>query len=228
MFGTVLQLKRIFLLEDDMSLRRGIAMALESPEVSVIQAGCIGEAESALGAGEQFDLMILDVNLPDGSGLDLLRALRQGGCRTPVMLLTANDMETDIVSGLELGADDYVTKPFSLAVLRARANVQLRGPVPGSAAVELPPFRFDFARMTFERAGKPVELSKTEQRLLRLLVENRGRVLRRELLLDRVWDGGEFVEENALSVAVRRLRAKLVDAPIRTVYGIGYTWEADK
>ncbi len=219
-------MKRIFLLEDDEALRRGVAMALEGPERRVEQAGSLRQGEKRLEEG-WFDLLILDVGLPDGSGLELLRRLRRAGDRTPVILLTANDLETDVVAGLELGADDYVTKPFSLAVLRARVNSQLRREGDGqSLVVELPPFRFDFGSMAFTRAGRGVELSKTEQRLLKLLVDNRGQVLRRELLLERVWDGGDFVDENALSVAVRRLRAKLEDAPIRTVYGLGYTWEA--
>ena len=219
-------MKRIFLLEDDEALRRGVAMALEGPERRVEQAGSLRQGEKRLEEG-WFDLLILDVGLPDGSGLELLGRLRRAGDRTPVILLTANDLETDVVAGLELGADDYVTKPFSLAVLRARVNSQLRREGDGqSLVVELPPFRFDFGSMAFTRAGRGVELSKTEQRLLKLLVDNRGQVLRRELLLERVWDGGDFVDENALSVAVRRLRAKLEDAPIRTVYGLGYTWEA--
>ena len=219
-------MKRIFLLEDDEALRRGVAMALEGPERRVEQAGSLRQGEKRL-EEERFDLLILDVGLPDGSGLELLGRLRRAGDRTPVILLTANDLETDVVAGLELGADDYVTKPFSLAVLRARVNSQLRREGDGqSLVVELPPFRFDFGSMAFTREGRGVELSKTEQRLLKLLVDNRGQVLRRELLLERVWDGGDFVDENALSVAVRRLRAKLEDAPIRTVYGLGYTWEA--
>ena len=219
-------MKRIFLLEDDEALRRGVAMALEGPERRVEQAGSLRQGEKRL-EEERFDLLILDVGLPDGSGLELLGRLRRAGDRTPVILLTANDLETDVVAGLELGADDYVTKPFSLAVLRARVNSQLRREGGGqSLIVELPPFRFDFGSMVFTREGRGVELSKTEQRLLKLLVDNRGQVLRRELLLERVWDGGDFVDENALSVAVRRLRAKLEDAPIRTVYGLGYTWEA--
>ena len=219
-------MKRIFLLEDDEALRRGVAMALEGPERRVEQAGSLRQGEKRLEEG-WFDLLLRDVGLPDGSGLELLRRLRRAGDRTPVILLTANDLETDVVAGLELGADDYVTKPFSLAVLRARVNSQLRREGGGqSLIVELPPFRFDFGSMVFTREGRGVELSKTEQRLLKLLVDNRGQVLRRELLLERVWDGGDFVDENALSVAVRRLRAKLEDAPIRTVYGLGYTWEA--
>ena len=153
-------------------------------------------------------------------------ALGQEG-RQFVQAGTIGQAEMDQVTGLELGADDYVTKPFSLAVLRARVNSLLRRSRPAPAALELPPFLFDFDAMVFARDGVPLELSKTEQRLLRLLVEHRGQTLSREVLLDRVWDGGEFVDENALSVAVNRLRAKLADAPIRTVYGLGYQWAVD-
>ena len=220
-------MKRIFLLEDDEALGRGVAMALESQECSVALAQTLKQAESVL--REPFSLLILDINLPDGSGLELLRSLRRGGCQTPAILLTANDLELDEVAGLEAGADDYITKPFSLAVLRARVNAQLRRSAPSqSDRVELDGFVFDFSRMTFSRNGSAVDLSRTEQRLLRLLVENWGRTLPRSLLLDRVWDRGEFVDENALSVAVRRLRAKLGDAPIKTVYGVGYSWEAGR
>lgn len=221
-------MKTIFLLEDDQALGRGIAMALTGAELTVIQADSIARARETL-AGRQFDLLILDINLPDGSGLELLRTLRQGGDRTPAILLTANDLELDEVAGLEAGADDYITKPFSLAVLRARVNAQLRRSAPARPELlELDGFTFDFARLEFARNGEPIDLSRTEQRLLRLLVENRGRTLPRTLLLERVWDGGEFVDENALSVAVRRLRTKLGGAPIKTVYGVGYTWEVGR
>ena len=221
-------MKQILLLEDDEALGRGIGMALETPECAVTRCAALREAEALL-LEREFDLLILDINLPDGSGLALLKTLRRSGRRTPVILLTANDLELDEVTGLEAGADDYITKPFSLAVLRARVNAQLRRAVPAAdGRVELGGFCFDFSRLEFFREGVSIELSKTEQRLLRLLVENRGRTLPRELLLERVWDGGEFVDENALSVAVRRLRAKLLDAPIKTVYGVGYTWEVRK
>ena len=226
--GTGGDVSRILLLEDDEALGRGICMALEAPGRTVTHCRARRQAADIL-QSTAFDLLIFDINLPDGSGLDLLRTLRQGGDVTPAILLTANDLELDEVTGLEAGADDYITKPFSLAVLRARVNAQLRR----SASVqpqrlELDGFTFDFARLEFAKDGAPIDLSKTEQRLLRLLVENRGRTLPRELLLERVWDGGEFVDENALSVAVGRLRAKLGGAPIKTVYGVGYTWEVGK
>nr|WP_325302799.1 response regulator transcription factor [uncultured Dysosmobacter sp.] len=216
-------MKRILLIEDDAPLGRGICLALSSGEQEMTLCRTLAQGRQALAEGS-FDLLILDVNLPDGSGLDLLTQLRAVS-RLPVLMLTANDLESDQVAGLELGADDYVTKPFSLAILRARVNRLLRRTLQPDGAVELPPFSFDFSAMVFLRDGQPLELSKTEQRLLRLLVEHRGRTLTREQLLSRVWDGGDFVDENALSVAVRRLRSKLTDAPIKTVYGLGYTWE---
>ena len=203
-------------------------MALEAPGRTVTHCGTCLQATDSL-RGAVFDLLIFDVNLPDGSGLELLRTRRQNGDVTPAILLTANDLELDEVTGLEAGADDYITKPFSLAVLRARVNAQLRRSVPVNLdRIELNGFLFDFARLEFSKGGALIDLSKTEQRLLRLLVENRGRTLPRELLLEKVWDGGAFVDENALSVAVRRLRAKLGSAPIKTVYGVGYTWEVEQ
>ena len=220
---------KILLLEDDAALGSGIQLALQGQEVQITLCATLEQARGALNR-QTFDLLILDVNLPDGSGLELLAQLRGSG-DVPVILLTANDMEMDIVTGLESGADDYITKPFSLAVLRARVNAQLRrGAHPHASCVEIDAFRFDFDRMDFRKAGRPVELSKTEQKLLRLLIENRGRTMPRAMLVDRIWtDGAEFVEENALSVTVKRLRGKLEDNPsapkyLKTVYGIGYTW----
>lgn len=223
-------MKHIFLLEDDETLGRGIAMALTGTDTSVTCCSTLTQALETL-AEKRSDLLILDVNLPDGSGLDLLRQVRMNGNATPVILLTANDLELDEVTGLEAGADDYITKPFSLAVLRARVNAQLRrsNPKP-SSALSIGPFSFDFDRMDFRRDGVAVELSKTEQKLLRVLVENRGHAVPRATLVDRIWtDGAEFVEENALSVTVKRLRSKLEADPgkpdyLKTVYGIGYTW----
>ena len=217
---------RILIVEDDQALCQGIALALDNGEDRLTACHSLAEAR-AMRAETGFDLAILDVNLTDGSGLDLLRDIRRTSS-LPVLLLTANDLETDVVTGLELGADDYVTKPFSLMILRARVRALLRRQRPG--AVTVGPFVFDFEAMTFTRDGRPVELSRTEQRLLRALVENRGHTVTREALLERLWaDGADFVEENALSVTVRRLRAKLENDPshpryIRTVYGLGYTW----
>lgn len=222
-------MERILLVEDDAALAHGIALALNADEREMVIA------ESAAGARQKraegaFQLVILDINLPDASGLDLLRQWRAAGDTVPVILLTANDLEMDEVIGLEAGANDYITKPFSLAVLRARVAVQLRNqPASPAQVVALGPFRFDFARMVFLRGEDEVTLSKTEQKLLHVLVDNRGHAVRRETLIDRVWGDTAYVEENALSVTVKRLRAKLEDDPahpvwLRTIYGIGYLW----
>lgn len=143
-------------------------------------------------------------------------------------------MESDIVSGIELGADDYITKPFSLAILRARVNAIFRKTASDKESASQPKrdcytqdgYIFDFKKMEFYHDGNLIELSRTEQKLLRILTENAGITLTRDRLRDFVWsDGSEFVDENALSVAVKRLRDKLsAQAYIKTVYGIGYMW----
>ena len=215
---------KILIIEDDKALNTGIALSLGNDVI--LQAFCLADARTLLDSS--VDLIILDINLPDGSGLDFCRELRQTSS-LPIIFLTANDMEIDIVTGLETGADDYITKPFSLAVLRARVNAVLRRRQTDNAVFRTDRYEFDFDNMKFLVDSTPVELSKTEQRLLKIFVQNPGRTLPREMLLDRVWtDNAEFVEENALSVAVKRLRQKITSVPIRSVYGIGYVWEQQK
>lgn len=221
----------ILIVEDDRALCQGIRLTLRDTARDFTLCHDLAAARRALQEGE-YDLMILDINLPDGSGLDFCAQIR-GGFDAPILFLTANDTELDLVAGLETGGDDYMTKPFSLAVLRARVGALLRR---GNRAVResrvvIDDFSFDFDAMLFLREGRAVDLSKTEQRLLHILVSNRGVTVPRQRLLDHIWpDGSEFVEENALSVAIRRLRAKLEADPgnpryIKTVYGIGYLWE---
>lgn len=213
---------KILIVEDDKTLNNGIALSLSSDDI--LQAFCIEEADKLLDGS--IDLVILDINLPDGNGLDFCRKIRKTS-KVPIIFLTANDMEIDIVTGLESGADDYITKPFSLAVLRARVNAVLRRKNETDNIFVQDSFEFDFDKMLFFADGTQIELSKTEQKLLKLLVKNKNITLSRNTLIDRVWsDSSEFVEENALSVTIRRLREKLGEAPIKTVYGIGYMWEA--
>ena len=212
---------KFLIVEDDTALNNGIALSLSGDDA--IQAYSIAEAQNKL--DESIDLIILDINLPDGNGVDFCRKIRKTS-QVPIIFLTANDMEIDIVAGLESGADDYITKPFSLAVLRARINTVLRRKQPVSNKYEDDLFSFDFENMLFSANGRPVELSKTEQKLLKIFVFNRGITLSRDNLIDKVWGtGAEFVEENALSVTVKRLRQKLTGIPLKTVYGIGYVWE---
>ncbi len=220
-------MKQILIVEDDKNLNNGIRLALRNDYVCV-QAFSIQEAREEV-ANRQIDLILLDVNLPDGSGMDFLEEIRKMS-QVPVIMLTVNKMEMDIVSGLESGANDYITKPFSLMVLRARVGVWLRGAGNAGQIFCSGNYRFDFDKMEFRNGSDLIELSKTEQKLLRCLVENRGRSVSRSQLIDTVWQGDtEFVDEHALTVAVNRLRNKLGDDPgspecIKTVYGIGYTW----
>ncbi|WP_348625335.1 response regulator transcription factor [Paenibacillus peoriae] len=222
-------MNHILIIEDDIALSNGIVLALKEPNNVFTQTYDIAAAKEQLNI-TAFDLVILDVNLPDGSGLDLLTHIRKTKA-LPVIVLTANDMETDVVTGFELGADDYITKPFSLMVLRARVSVQLkRARYPLADSFQLDGFSFSFNKMEFFKNDTLIELSKTEQKLLRILVDNRGNTVSRNHLIDSIWtDGAEYVGENALSVTVKRLRDKLEDSPsspryIKTVYGIGYTW----
>lgn len=238
----------ILIVEDDRPLAGGLCRALQNDNTTTASCHTLRDAEKLLGDEEEqsaFDLVVLDVNLPDGSGFDFLQTIK-AKYDICVILLTANDMETDIVAGLELGADDYITKPFSLAVLRARVETQLRRVAQGSEAakgmengseagnesvaagwITDGAYRFHFAKMLFFHGEEQVELSKTEQRILRMLVENKHVTLTREQLLDFTWSvDAAFVDENTLSVAVKRLRDKLgAQEQIKTVYGIGYRWE---
>lgn len=225
-------MKKILIIEDDLGLGQGIRMALQNDFLQIQISRSLSEARKAM-LGESFDLLILDINLPDGNGLQLLAEVRKNSM-LPIIVLTANDMETDIVAGLESGADDYITKPFSLAVLRARVNTQLRKSVYSKdRAFNNGVFRFDFERMEFYKNGKEIFLSKTEQKLLHILVMNRGITMSRSELVDRIWtDGAEYVDENALSVTVKRLRDKMEDNSskpeyLKTVYGIGYIWKKE-
>ncbi|MDO4322204.1 MAG: response regulator transcription factor [Lachnospiraceae bacterium] len=220
----------ILVLEDDTDLANGIRLALGNDELSFTLCRTIREAENML-RQRSFDLLILDINLPDGSGLELCREIRRS-TRIPIALLTARDMELDIVAGLESGADDYITKPFSLMVLRARIRALLRRNTREAVSEYCKdPFHFCFETMEFSKNGRLLDLSKTEQRILYLLVTHPGQILTREQLMNHVWpEGTEYVEDNALSVGIRRLRDKLEENPsspqfIKTIYGKGYVWE---
>lgn len=217
---------KILMIEDDKTLARGLCKAFESEKIMAEYVTTLYEARKTI---EEFepDLLILDINLPDGEGLSLIEEVKEK-YDMPIILLTANDTEMDVVVGLEQGADDYVTKPFSLAILRARVHAKLREKNKRSENVyRYREYVFNYDRMEFYKADEQIILSKTEQKLLRLLTDYAGRTLTRGQLIDRVWtDGAEYVDENALSVTIKRLRDKL-DASdrIKTVYGIGYMWE---
>lgn len=219
-------MKTVLVIEDDKDLNAGIKYSLESKDIRIKQAYSIKEAQQKIDS--KLNLILLDINLPDGSGIEYCMQLRRKS-NVPIVFITANDTEYDIVKGLELGGDDYITKPFTTMVLRARVMAVLRRyeSTEGNIIL-LDEFRFDFDSMLFFRGEEKIHLSKAEQKLLKILVINKGNILSKEQLIDYIWSGeAEFVEENALVVTVRRLRNKLggVDnSKIKNMYGIGYTW----
>ena len=223
-------MKQLLIVEDDQTLNEGLCKALQEDDRKIISCDCLKAARAQLALGI-VDFVLLDINLPDGSGLELLKEIKKQKPALPVILLTANDTDHDIVQGLETGADDYITKPFSLSVLRARVNTQLRkvesqGAGSADKVFTDDTWSFNFDKMIFVHNGKQAELSKTEQKLLYYLTQNTPNTTTRDFLIDRIWsDGEEYVDENALSVTVKRLRDKLkLGNKIKTVYGIGYAW----
>lgn len=222
----------ILVVEDDYGLNKGLCTALKSDVQSVISCNCLKDAREQMMFFTP-SLVLIDENLPDGNGLELLIEIKNSNSDIKVIMITANDTDSDIVEGLESGADDYITKPFSLAVLRARVKTQLKSVRKKTDknfdVYSNNEYEFDFLRMIFKVNGNQVELSKTEQKLLYILVENENVVIKRNDLIDKIWtDGSEYVDENALSVAVKRLRLKLsAQEYIKTIYGIGYKWSFD-
>lgn len=228
-------MEQLLIVEDDITLNQGLCKALRDDNRKIVSSTNLAQARQQLLLGT-VTLVLLDINLPDGSGLDLLKEIKKENPMLPVIMLTANDTDNDIVRGLEQGADDYITKPFSLSVLRARVNTQLRKNQQkknekreGQEFVD-GPYAFNFSDMKFYNGQENVELSKTEQKLLFLLIQNAPNTVKREVLIDRIWsDGEEYVDENALSVTIKRLRDKLkLGNKIRTVYGLGYAWSLEE
>lgn len=223
-------MKRILIVEDDKGLREGIELALKREDFSFVLCESIAGARDALSVREGFDLILLDLNLPDGSGYELLKEIKNKG-NEPVIILTANDLEMDEVRGLELGAEDYITKPFSLMVLRARIDKALKNAGKEENRIyRFEDFYFSFEDMQVKKGDEEIILSKTELKLLQFLVKNKNRILTRDRLIDKIWtEDAEYVDENALSVTVNRLRGKLHEngeGHLQTVYGKGYVWKA--
>lgn len=220
---------KIGIIEDDSALREGLALAFELEGYETAAAGTMAEGRRLLEAGG-LALLILDCNLPDGSGFDLVRQLRASS-RLPVLMLTARDSEMDEVKGLELGVDDFMRKPFSLAVLQARVRKILRRQEE-PALLSSGDITVDLGKGEVRKQGEILALSGTEQRLLLCFLEHPGQLLTKGQLLERIWDcEGIYVDENTLAVAIRRLRVKIEEDPgeprrIRTVHGQGYLWQA--
>ena len=212
----------VLLCEDDELIASGIVAGLQAQGLTVDHVASAGAARALLQAAH-FDVMVLDLGLPDEDGLTLLQALRQRGETLPVLVLTARDTVTDRVAGLQAGADDYLLKPFDLRELFARLHTLLRR-VAGRAVntIEHGSLRYDPSTCQAWLQGQPVDLSRREQALLQALLHSRGRVLSSEQLKDSVYGFSDEVESNALNVHIHHLRRKLGNDIVETVRGLGY------
>ncbi len=218
---------KILVVEDDLALSAGLCFALDEAGHLTAAAYTCQKARQLLKTG-QFDLVILDVNLPDGNGFDICRECKSSAPERPVIFLTANDLERDELNGFDLGADDYITKPFSIQVLKRRVEAVLRRGTAGSDCFDDGFLRLDFQALTAARNGERLSITPNEYKLLRLLTANAGAVMTRRLLLEKLWDsGGNYIDDHTLTVTINRLRAKIEDAGhtyIQTVRGMGYVW----
>lgn len=218
---------KILVVEDDLALSAGLCFALDESGHLTAAAYTCQKARQLLKT-DRFDLVILDVNLPDGNGFDLCRECKSSTPERPVIFLTANDLEQDELNGFDLGADDYITKPFSIQVLKRRVEAVLRRGTAGSDCFDDGFLRLDFQALTAARNGERLSITPNEYKLLRLLTANAGAVMTRRLLLEKLWDsGGNFIDDHTLTVTMNRLRAKIEDAGhtyIQTVRGMGYVW----
>lgn len=224
----------IFLLEDDEAIGIGLKYSLENEGYTITLARSVKQAESIIDK-ETFSLYILDINLPDGSGYDICRKVKEKG-DFPVIFLTAYDDEVNVVMGLDIGADDYITKPFRVRELAARIKSILRrcGKDKTESVVKLGNVSVNLNEARVTKGGEDVILTAMEYRLLLTFLNNRGRILSRSRLLEEIWDvDGDFVNDNTLTVYIKRLRDKIERDPacpsiIKTVRGLGYVIENER
>lgn len=221
---------KILIIEDDTDLREGLKFSFESDGYEVADVGTKQEGILEIRRGD-YDMVLLDCNLPDGTGFELCREVRRFS-HVSVIMLTARDTEMDEIRALELGVDDYLSKPFSLGVLKARMKRILNGRTDTDELVS-GSITIDKNGCKVYQDGREIALSKLEYRLLKFLVENKNHVLSKEQILDRIWDSdGKYVDNNTVSVNISRLRKKLEQDTvgagyIKTVQGIGYIWKEE-
>lgn len=222
---------RILVVEDDLALSAGLCFELDASGYLTLAAYNCKKAQQFL-KRDHFDLVILDVNLPDGNGFDLCREAKTIMPELPVIFLTANDLEQDVLNGFDLGADDYITKPFNIQILKRRVEVALRR---GAAIAKNADdcyedgfLHLDFQSLAAIRNGEKLAITPNEYKLLRLLIANAGNIVTRQLLLEKLWDyAGNYIDDHTLTVTMNRLRSKIEDADhsyIKTVRGMGYIW----
>ncbi|MGD1091373.1 MAG: response regulator transcription factor [Bryobacteraceae bacterium] len=217
---------RVLVVEDEKKLAGLLKQGLEE-EGCLVTAAHTGTDGLEFAQATRFDAIVLDVMLPGIDGFEVARRLRKANNRTPILVLTARDSVPDIVKGLDLGADDYLTKPFSFVEFVARLRaVSRRGPVPQTTQLQCADLKLDLSTCQVFRAGKPIPLTKKEYLLLELLLRNADRVVRRELILETIWGTQESVENNTVDAFIKLLRHKVdQDHPVKlihTVRGFGY------
>lgn len=228
-------MSKILLLEDDVSLVDGLKYSLKKNGFDVTVVRTVEEAIASLPAISEYDLLLLDVTLPDGTGFEVCEKVRRQNTQIPIIFLTASDEEVNIIRGLDLGGDDYITKPFMLGELCSRIRAQLRRSGIGSqektTSFQCGDITIDLLGSRALLNGKALDLTNAEYRLLCLLVKNEGLIMTREKILDELWDSNsDFVDDNTLSVYVRRLREKIEVNPSQpehliTVRSFGYQWK---
>ncbi|WP_042345190.1 response regulator transcription factor [Bacillus massiliigorillae] len=226
-------MQTIMIVEDDQMLNTGITFNMQMDGFEVISASTIQGATEQLNNTE-IHLIILDVNLPDGSGFDFCKKVRER-YTMPILFLTACDMELDVITGFRIGGDDYITKPFSLNILRERVFALLRrsyNHVNKVDVIRQDGFEMNLDSMTVQKDGESLALTPSEYKLMKTLMERKGEVITRQKLLEVLFENDEFVEEHTLTVTINRLRNKIEDEPskpnyVKTVYGMGYTWAGD-
>ena len=220
---------RILVVEDDRLLNNTLCYNLSATGYEVDAALTKSVAERFC-RKQEYDLIVLDINLPDGNGFDFCRDIKESHPDTAVIFLTANDMESDMLKGYELGADDYVTKPFPISVFQKKVAALLSRmkKSAGGDCYNDGNLLIDFAEMTATRDGESISFTPMEYRLLKILIKNPRTVLTRQILLEKLWDiDGNFVDEHALTSTISRIRSKIEKpdhAYIKTVYGMGYMW----
>lgn len=230
-------MSKLLLLEDDLSLIDGLAYSLRREGFEIEIARTVSEALDWLPKLSQFDLLILDVTLPDGTGFAVCEQVRKQGSTVPILFLTASDEEMNVIRGLDSGGDDYITKPFKLGELCSRIRALLRragmSREGDRTRIRCGELSIDLIHRRAVLRGHPLDLTQAEFRLLSLLARNAGRTVTRDVILSNLWDdGGNFVDDNTLSVYVRRLREKVEEEPshprhLLTVRGYGYQWKED-
>lgn len=228
-------MKKILVVEDDLALSTGLCFELDTEGYLSMSAFNCQKARHLLKNGD-LDLVLLDVNLPDGNGFDLCKEIKTLYPELPVIFLTANDLEKNVLDGFDLGAEDYVTKPFNMKILLRRVEVELRHSqgnkdAKGNGIWSDGFLEIDFTALTAQRDGETLPITPNEYKLLRTLTENAGQILTRQVLLERLWDSdGNFIDDHTLTVTMNRLRAK-IEAPsrtyIQTVRGMGYIWKGN-